>query len=330
MLATDMKQSLLVLLILVLLGAFTTGCRRDKNVATVDGEAISAADFNQYLGTKRTVRVVVQGQVTDLPVSDTLGFQALQDLATQRIVMHMAADEGLLPTDKEVEDEISFKTSLNPRYLTDLKAIGYEMGQIRDDVKFSLCQERLLTRGIHVDESEVDRLIKEHPEQFMQPASADVYQIYVLSLSQKNAVDAVLKSQQSFKAIAAKYNQAPEGEHVSIRIDRLPDSIKKEVDNTPVGGQTDWLTAGGGFRKYFIEGKTEAKMVDMTPERKEFTRRQIALNYGRQANDLNQQILAKLKSSDVVVSDDDPQLKDMWKRMEDRLDKILSATKSGS
>lgn len=299
----------------------TLGCGGSSNVVTVDGEPVSMDEFNQYISTKRTVRVVVQGQVVEVPVAETLGFQALQELATQRIVMHMAADEGLLPTDAEVEEEMTFRTTLNPSFIKELTAAGYTLGQIRQEVKYSLCEERLLTRGIDVKMDEVDNLIKNSPEQFMEQAMIDVYQIFALSEERKNTVDAELRSSQSFKAVAAKYNQDPSGEHRQLPVAGLQGDIKTALENAKPGTVTDWIPSGTGARKFYVEGRTEKKPMDLSPERKEYIRRQIALSYGRQANDLAKKVADRLRSSNVAVSDDEAILKDMWKRFEDRLEK---------
>ena len=291
-------------------------------VVTVDGEAVDKDEFNQYIATKRTVRVVIQGQVVEVPVAETLGFQALQELATQKIVLHMAADEGLMPTDKEIEEEIEFKKALSPSFLNDLKAAGYTMGQIKREVAYSLCEERLLTRGITVGAEEVDQMIKENPDQFIEPATVDVYQILALSDQRKQMVDQELRTSQSFKAVAAKLNQDPSGERKQFPVNQLRDPVKSLIENAPPGFVTDWLPSGTGFVKFYVEGRTEAKPMDMTPERKEYLRRQIALSYGRQANDLPQQVSKSLRGSDVLVSEDEAVLKEMWKRFEDRLDKV--------
>jgi hypothetical protein len=298
------------------------GCGGDKNsVVSVDGEGITFDEFHQYLTTKRTVRVVVQNQVVEVPVAETLAFQALQELATRKLVMHMAADEGLMPSEKEVEAEIEFKKKINPRFLTDLKASGYTMGQIRSEVAYGLCEERLLTRGINVEMSEVDKLIKENPEQFIEPAMVAVYQIQVLSESQKQQVDRELGGSQPFKVVATKYTQDPLGPRKQYAINRLEEPLKSALADKPVGYITPWMTVGTSQVRFYVDERTKEKPVDMTPEKREMLRRQVALNYGRQANDLAEQVTDRLRGSDVRVSEDETMLKDMWKRFKDRLEK---------
>ncbi len=318
---TDMKPHFSIPLLAGIVLIALAGCGGAKDVVSVDGEQVSMDEFHQYLTTKRTVRVVVQNQVVDVPVAETLAFQALQELATQKLIMHMAADEGLLPTEKEVEDEIDFKTKINPKYLTDLKGSGYTMGQIRREVTYSLCEERLLTRGIKVDKSEVDKLIKENPDQFIEPATIVAYQILALSESKKNQVDAELSASTPFKTVATKLTQDPQGAPKQYAVAQLQEPLKSAFADKPIGYVTPWIPVGNGFVKFYIDARTEAKSIDMTPEKRELLRRQVALTYGRQANDLAQQVADKLRGSDVRVSDDEAMLKDMWKRFKDRLEK---------
>ncbi|MCH7944684.1 MAG: SurA N-terminal domain-containing protein [Armatimonadetes bacterium] len=306
------------------------GCGGEDQIASVDNDPISMDEYYQLLATKRTVRAVVQGQVVEVQIAETLGFQALQELATRKIVMHMAADAGLAPTKDEVEAEIKFKSSLNPQYLDTLRGFGYTMGQINSEVAYQLAEERLLTRGIDVEMAEVDRLIEEEPEQFMEPAIVDFYQVLVLSQERKDLVDEELAAAQNFKVVAKRYNQAPEGEHVVLRLDSLTEPLKSALENAPIGRTTDWVATAGGFKRFSVESRTEATMPEMTENRKKLIRRQLALAYGRRANDLSRQVAQKLRSSEVKVSDNKPTLKGQWERFEDRLGKADDTSPPGT
>lgn len=311
--------------------AFLTlaGCGGSNEVASVNNEGISLEEFNQYLATKRTVRVVVQNQVVEVPVSETLGFQALQELATRKLVMQMASDEGLMPTEQEIEAEIKFKTAINPQYLNELTSVGFSFGQIRREVAYAMCEERLLTRGIDVKMDEVDQMMKENPQQFIEPATVTVYQILTNSEARREQVDSELRASVPFKQVATNRTIDPQGPRKQYATERLAEPLKSALEGKPISHVTDWIDAGNGAQaKYFIEARTESKPVDMTPERKELLRRQIALNYGRQANDLPRQVADKLRGSDVRISDDQETLNTMWKRFKDRLVKAVEESES--
>lgn len=314
-------------LTLLALGAILTGCGDSEvELASVDGEPITLQEFNDYLSTKRTVRAVIQGQIVEVQVAETLGFQALQELTTRKLVLHMAADEGISLSKKVVDDEIDFRKALNPSYLTNMRALGYSMGQIKDEIRFSLAEELLLTRGITVTMAEVDQKIIDSPQLFETPASADVYQVFVLTQEQKDEVDAALNAAEGFKTVATRLNKATEGSRIQLQLNRLTDPIKSIIEDAPIAATTEWVETAGGFKRFYVEQRTEATMMDMTPERKESIRRQMALAYGRQANDLSAELAKRLKSSDVVVSSDHEMLKSTWEKFEDRIEESLESS----
>lgn len=311
---------------MIVIGLLSTGCGSEKQLATVNNEPVTMDEFYQYLMTKRNVRVVVQGQVVEVPVAETLGFQALQELTTQRVLLQMAADAGLAPTEEDIEAEIKFKQAINPNYLQNMQSLGYTMGLIRREVAYLIAEERLLTRGISVEMSEVEEMMVTSPERFIQPGTTTVYQILVYGEDRKAQVDTELASAQGFKAVATNYNQSPDGTRVSFQTAALVEPLKSLLNATSVGSTTDWVAASGGFKKFYVESRTEDTPIEMTPERKETIRRQIALSYGRQANDLTKEIADKLRSASVEVSSDEAILKDLWSRFEETLAKSNEAS----
>lgn len=301
------------------------GCSSKADLAMVENDAITIDEFNEYLATKRTIRAVIQGQVIEVQVSETLGFQALQELTTRRLVLHMAADEGMKPTTKDVSEEIKFRTALNPSYIDNLRFLGYSMGQIKKEVAYSLAEERLLTRGITVDDAELDKWINDNPQQLENPAVAEVYQVFVLSEQAKDEVDAALGSAQSFKSVANRFNKAPQGYHINMALKGLAEPIKSIIENAPIASKTEWVETAGGFVRYYVEQRTEATKIELTNDLRESIRRQIALSYGRQANDLSVELVKRLKSADITVSDDYEMLSNTWDRFEDRIEDALKA-----
>lgn len=318
-------------LLVFLVQGVLVGCGGESELATVDGETITIEEFNEYLASKRTVRARIQGQVVEVQVDATLGFQALQELTTRKLVLHMAADEGVKLGKKEIDAEIKFRTALNPNYVGNLRDLGYTMGQIKDEVRYSLAEEGLLTRGIKVGDAELEKWIKDHPEQLEQPAVAEVYQVFVLTQAAKDEVDQALNSAQAFKSVANRFNQAPEGHHLNLTINRLTEPIKSIIEDAPIAATTEWVETAGGHKRFYVEKRTEATKIVMTSDLKESIRRQIALSYGRQANDLSVELVKRLKSSDVVISGDYEMLKATWDEFEDRIeDALKSAEEKGA
>lgn len=300
------------------------GCSQNENeiVASVDGETIDFKAFYEYMQSKPSVKVIVGNQTTSLPVAETLAFQALEDLVNQKLLMHLAADLGLIPTKEEVEKEIEFKRSLNPNFIDRLTDRGFNISQIRKNLKMELAQEKVLTKGIQVTMEEVDNYIKRNPKQFITPAIADLYWIYVKSERAKKRVDQELISGQSFRAVATRYSEYPNAERLKGRfpqrvIGSMPPKIQNIAKKHKIGQKTEWIPIQNGYAKFFIEQKTEEKPIKMDEKRKVALKRRLALQRGRLANDLSDTLLKKFKESNISV--DYQPLKKPWGKLKQKI-----------
>ncbi|MFQ3669775.1 MAG: SurA N-terminal domain-containing protein, partial [Fimbriimonadaceae bacterium] len=66
------------------------GGKSEDVVAVVNGERITTSQFYDYLERKPTVRVQTDNGPVELPVADTIAFQAIQDLIARRLILQLA------------------------------------------------------------------------------------------------------------------------------------------------------------------------------------------------------------------------------------------------
>lgn len=306
----------LTILPLILAAAFLgVGCgKKDTNVASIAGETITQQEFNDYIRTKPRVRVMVQGQTVELPVAETLGMQALQDLMTDKVLMKMAKEAGVFPTDAEIEEEIKFKKELQPAFLKVLDTKGLTMDQIRIAVASDLAKERLLTKGINVSNEEVQKYIAANADTFREPATVDMEWVIVRDTATQAEFDKALASGQAFRGLAAKYSLAPNAARSTrfpeTRISNLTPALRKAVEAAKPGEVFGWIQTGDGFAKFSVNSKTEAKPLDITPARRNYIQRQLALERGQKANDLAKRVADEIKGGKVEVLDE--RLKPIW------------------
>jgi parvulin-like peptidyl-prolyl isomerase len=309
------------------------GSKQGANLATVQGDTITVDEFHKYMEVMPTARVQIQNQVATLPVVDTLAFQALQDLISQRLLAQIAKDEGVYPTDAEVNEELKFRQELNPDFLRNLNARGMDVAMIKKSLAQDLAQERLLTKGITVTKEDVEKYIKENPKQFIDPAQADVTFIFVRDPARKQEVDQALAAGETFSDVATRYSQFPnaaqnQGKFPLTIIDQFPTGpgtdIKALINKTPELKVTDWVPFEGGQAKFYVVKKTEERPLALDDNRKEKLRRDLAINRGQQANDLQKRIADRLKEANIVVVY--PALKEPWKLAMERLAKEEEAT----
>ncbi|MBS1713060.1 MAG: SurA N-terminal domain-containing protein [Armatimonadetes bacterium] len=297
-------------------------------LATVEGDSITVDQFNTYLAVKPTARVMIQGQVVELPVADTLAFQAIQDLVSRTILTQMAKDENVYPTDKQVEDELKFQTDLDQNFLAAYQKKGMTIAQIKDEIRFSLLQEGLVTKGIKVTDEEVDSWLKRNPKAFVMPATVELSWVLATTDARKAQIDAALKSGKKFEDVAIELSQASsapmlKGKYMPERgplpITGMAPQLKTAIEATKEGAATDWIRFTEGIAKFHVDKKYAEKQMEITSARKENVRRNLALQRGNKANDLRSRLVDRVRTSEIVIRRES--LKDAWKNFTEMLKK---------
>lgn len=297
-------------------------------LATVEGDSITVDQFNTYLAVKPTARVMIQGQVVELPVADTLAFQAIQDLVSRTILTQMAKDENVYPTDKQVEDELKFQTDLDSNFLSAYQRKGMTIAQIKDEIRFSLLQEGLVTKGIKVTDEEVDSWLKRNPKAFVMPATVELSWILATTDARKAQVDVALKSGQKFEDVAINLSQAQSApmlkgrympERGPLPTTGMAPQLRTAIEAAKEGGSTDWIRFTEGLAKFHVDKKNPEKQMEITSARKENVRRNLALQRGNKANDLRSRLVDRVRTSEIVIRRES--LKDAWKNFTEMLKK---------
>lgn len=316
---------------LVCFGA--VGCGRAGNaqsgdIAIVDGEAITADDYHKFLEVKPQVKVMdAQGRATSANVAQTLGYQAMSDLIRQTVIRHLAKDENVYPTDADVLAELEFQKKRNPNFLRQVQMQGLTVEQIKSNLSLSLVIERLLTKGITVTDDEVNTFIKDNPDQFKEPATADLDWIVVTSEDDKKQVDAELASGQRFVEVAKRYSKADgarqmQGKFPQRNMNAFSPQLKDVIEKTPELKATDWQKNGTVWAKWFVEKKTPSKPITIDDTMKTYVKRQLAIQRGNAANDLDKRVAAKMKDSKIEVKL--PSFQPLWKEDMDNLNQALA------
>lgn len=336
----------------IALAITTGGCQgaggvnlQGGDLAVIDGESVPMAEFYKYLAVKQRVRVIDNstGKLVNGTVDKTLGFQGLEDLIRDRIVRHIAKDEGVYPTEKDVEAEIDFQKKKDPNFLRSVTATGLDLNTIRSQISLQLAAEHVVTKGITVTPSEVDKYIADNPKQFKDPAQADLYWILV-PLSEgptpekqkkdpnykptiADNADSELNSGQNFSVVATHYSQAEgarshQGAFPQRVIDRLPVGLQNLIRNTGELKSTDWIKTTEGYAKWYVEKITPSHDLKIDSTVKEMVRRQIAIQRGSIANDLDKRVKTKLLGSKIDVKQ--TYYASLWK---DEIENIQSTDK---
>jgi parvulin-like peptidyl-prolyl isomerase len=303
----------------------TTGCKggSSDSVATVNGIQITKKDFDEYLLRKPTVVVQTSNGPQEARVAETLGLQALRDLVNRQLTLQLAKDMGVSPSQDEIQKEIEFRVKRDPNYLQTLTSQNIGLDLIKRDVELELSRERIVTHGIVVTPTDVDKFISENPDKFRNPPTVNALFIVVTSPADKKQVDAELATGQNFQIVAERYSKAPNVRQTHARaaetdLEKYPTPFRKALENTTEGKTTDWIQAGPTqFLKFYVEGKTAASPIKIDDTIKEVVKRQLMVQKGMNATDLQSRLLAEFKKSKIDVSLDP--LKSGWKSVSDAL-----------
>lgn len=292
-------------------GLVMAGCGCSKagdNVAMVDDTPITTKAYHSYLEHMPTVKVV-QNQDSapqEGRVWASLGFQALQSLINQQLLLEVAKDEGVVPTAADIDKDLTFHHNQQANFVSNLQQQGLTLEDIRDQLRLELATQNILTKGITVTSLEAKKFIQDNPQQFSTPAQAQLLYIVVQDDKNKQAADKELASGQSFGQVAMHYSVAPDARQTQGRfretvITKMAPALQDLVAHTPELKTTDWIKDQAMWVKFYVEKKQPAKPVPVDDTLIETVRRQMAIQKGTRTTNLNKLIFDKMRAAKIQV-----------------------------
>lgn len=143
-----MKRIWLAIVIIFPLTIFLAGCGESKKpVAVVNGEKITKEEFYKEL-------------------EEAAGADVLISLIRQRIIVQAAKEEGVYPTEEEIEKEIELQNKRNPQLRSQLAKRGITEEELKQSVAENLAGVKLITKGIEVSDKEVEDFFNRNKNAF--------------------------------------------------------------------------------------------------------------------------------------------------------------------
>jgi parvulin-like peptidyl-prolyl isomerase len=277
-------------------------------VASINGTPITEQEFLHYMMLKPSVEVLTNKGPVEARVNHSLGFQAFTDLVKQKLVLQMAKEQNVEPTDADINKEIAFRMEDNPNFIKGLQAQGLDTDMIKQALKVELSQDNLVGKGITVSDADVDQYKKDHPQEFKQPATIDLEWILVKTPEAKKQVDEQLSHGQRFSIVASQFSEAPgakenQGDYPTKIESQVPKEIMAEVNKVKKLQPTAWLPGSNnsGFAKFYVVNRTPSSDIKMTDHLKELVKRRIRSQRGSNAREIQTQIMEKVKQSKVDI-----------------------------
>lgn len=311
---------------LAALAMAAAGCQRgEETIASVNGTPVNKEEFFEYLLRKPTIRVQTGNGAATAQVAGSIGLQALNDTVNRNLLLQMAKEEGVYPTEADVKAEIEFREKQDKGFVNKLTGQGLTLKSIREDIRIELARFRLITKGVTVTDAEIDKYIADNPREFIEPERADLRWIFVPSDELRDQAQGELDKGQLFTTVASTYSTAQGARQNSGRfpvsnIDQLDQAfpgLTKIVRGLKERQSTDWIQANAGYAKFYVERKVPERKIQMNETRREQVKRFIMLRRGSAANDLEDRLTQRLKQAKVTIADSE--LKKQWDKAIDEL-----------
>lgn len=288
-----------------------------ETVATINGEPVPMKDYVELLERKATVQVVTNQGVQEARVAGSLGIQGLRDLVERRLILQMAKESNLVPTDADVKSELEYQVQERPTYVTDLAQQGVTQDMLNENLKISLARERLISKGITVTMPEVEDYIKKNQKDFMEPEKVKLLFIALTDATKRAMVDKDLAAGQDFQTVAMRYSEDPNVRQNGAKfsqevVSTFPVELQKIVRETPELKSGKWFQEGSGWFKFYVVKKTPAKKIEMNELRKRHLQRQMALEKGQATSDFGKKLADKIRTAQIDVQSN--YLRDPWNK----------------
>ena len=278
----------------------------ERTVATVNGEAIKGDAYYHRMEFLPGVGKRFGQVFTELPP----GLLTLDALITERLLLQMAKEKSVYPSDLEVTKEIESRTKEDPKYLDKWRGSGRTDADLRQSVRVELAQFKLQTFGVTIADQEIDAFYKGAPLRFTTPKSLKLRVIAVVSDDDKAAVDADLKAGKPFADVAKARSQdasaALGGVYATVPVNALAPTMQTAVGTLKKGQVSPWVPTTSGDQKAFVKFLVD----DILPEKKQpldaelraSMRREMMLTRGRVKNDIAKDMVNARKTAKIDIA----------------------------
>jgi len=259
-------QRITVGLAALILGTSLAACSGGGTVATVNGQPISKADFDNRLAGTPTGRTVLQQMVQDA------------------LIQQYAKSNNLTVTDAEVAQREDQLKGNFPAGSWDemLKSRGLTEADVRSALREQLILDRALSKDVTVTPASVKQYFDKNHEQFDKPEQVTAKHILVPNLAMAEKIEGDLKAGQSFAALAKQYSTDPGskdkgGELGTFRRGQMVPAFDKVAFSAPIGAISAPVKSPFGYHIIVVESRTpgtKATLASATPQITETLRQQ--------------------------------------------------------
>ncbi len=281
----------------------------EKVIARINGEAVFADEYFSRMEYLPGVGVIQEGRFHERPPA----FLTILNIINDRIILQLAKEKGVAPTQGEIDKEFNEKKAQDPERFKTWNELGMSDALIKKQIAVELAQFNLITNGVVITDAQVTEHYNTNKLMYVIPATVKLRVIVVNTITERLNVDDALKTK-SFEVVAREKSvditKYTGGDLPEVSIGNLPQNILNEVSRTPAGQSTAWIESENVYMKYLVEKKNEAKQLPLDTNLKQSIKRQLMLEVGRNKNNVRAMLDDMRKKMKVEISS--PGLQKLW------------------
>ena len=159
----------------------------ERIVATVNGEPITG---RIYFGRMEVLPGLGQIGPNNSFVPIVPGYLTLQRIVDEMLMIQLAEERGVAPTEAEIDSEIELRAEEDPDVIASLLALGFTEADYRYNVVLQLSQFKIESEGITITDFEVEMEYEENRIRYTLPKRYHLRLLRVDSEDAKPAADA--------------------------------------------------------------------------------------------------------------------------------------------
>lgn len=290
-----------VALTVALVGIVNAQVDPNRTVMVINGEEIRGNEYYRRMEFLPGVGRTVNGKFVEAPP----GILTMLRILDERLLLQLATQKGVAPTDAEVQAEIKVRITDNPKLLEGLKALGLSESDLNYQVRVDLAEYKLRTQGITVTDQEVEKYYNDNPKLFSSTKSYKLRVIAIQDEAGRKAVDDALKSGQPFPEVAKKFSveasKSIGGDIGSLPEDALSPTVRSAIEAVKIGQYTAWVRGQSAEIRFLVENILPPSKRNLDPVLRREIRQKLMLDRGAVRNNLDT-MMREMRAKAVVES----------------------------
>lgn len=259
----------------------------NKTMIVVNGTPIKGETYFRRMEILPNVGRVNNGRFQPA----TPGFLTLQALINEILMIQLAEEKKVTPTDAQIAEELKAKLEVTPNLMDIIKLAGISEEDFRYDIKVQLCEFNLITQGINIADQEVENYYKANIPNYTFPKRWRLRVIVVTSDEKMKQVDDLLKAGRSFSEVASQLSEditrIDAGLLGNVSAEQMGPSVKEPIMALQKGQMSGWLRGSDQNRaKYLVEEILPEEVLLLDASLKRDIRRTLMLDRGRNRNNI--------------------------------------------